>query len=295
MSGPTNSGKTYQALQSLTAGASGVYCGPLRLLAWEVHEKLNDGKLTQRPVPCDLITGQERVIVPNAQHRSSTIEMVDMKRVVDVAVIDEVQMLASADRGWAWTRALLGLPAAEIHVCGEQRSIELVRRLCGLCGDSLEVHEYQRLTPLVVAKKSLNSSLRNVKGGDAVVAFSRRQIHQLKKDIEALTPHRCSVVYGSLPPATRKEQARMFNGSPLARQAEAMAARVGGETVEGTKSDALVVKEEARVGVREGRVDELQDRDGDGGGAGEDTGKQGAEGDIPMHSVLVASDAVHIR
>ena len=81
----------------------------------------------------------------------------------------------------------------------------------------------------------------------------------------------------------------MFNGSPLARQAEAMAARVGGETVEGTKSDALVVKEE-------GRVDELQDRDGDGGGAGEDdAGKQGAEGDIPMHSVLVASDAVHIR
>ena len=76
--GPTNSGKTYHALRSVAASDSGVYCGPLRLLAWEVHEKLNDGKLTSRPVPCDLITGQERVLVPHAKHRSSTIEMVEL-------------------------------------------------------------------------------------------------------------------------------------------------------------------------------------------------------------------------
>ena len=50
------------------------------------------------------------------------IEMVDMNRDVDVAVIDEVQMIASPDRGWAWTRAVLGLPASELHLCGEQRS-----------------------------------------------------------------------------------------------------------------------------------------------------------------------------
>ena len=52
-----------------------------------------------------------------SESRSSTIEMVDMKRVVDVAVIDEVQMIASPDRGWAWTRALLGMPATEVRVC----------------------------------------------------------------------------------------------------------------------------------------------------------------------------------
>ena len=115
-------GKTFHALRSVAAGETGAYCGPLRLLAWEVHEKLNEGKITGRPVACDLITGQERVIVPNARHRSSTIEMVDMNRHVDVAVIDEVQMIASPDRGWAWTRAVLGLPASELHLCGEQRS-----------------------------------------------------------------------------------------------------------------------------------------------------------------------------
>ena len=62
---------------------------------------------------------------------------VDMTRPVDVAVVDEVQMLASPDRGWAWTRALLGLPASEIHLCGEERSVELLRRLCDLCGDTI--------------------------------------------------------------------------------------------------------------------------------------------------------------
>ena len=66
-------GKTFHALRSVAAGETGAYCGPLRLLAWEVHEKLNEGKITGRPVACDLITGQERVLVPNARHRSSTI------------------------------------------------------------------------------------------------------------------------------------------------------------------------------------------------------------------------------
>lgn len=191
--GPTNSGKTFHALRSVAAGETGAYCGPLRLLAWEVHEKLNEGKITGRPVPCELITGQERVMVPNARHRSSTIEMVDMNRDVDVAVIDEVQMIASPDRGWAWTRAVLGIPASELHLCGEKRSVELLRRLCHMCGDTLEIHDYQRMTPLEVAEKSLNSSLKNIAPGDCVVAFSRRQIHQLKKDIEALTPLRCAV------------------------------------------------------------------------------------------------------
>ncbi len=89
--GPTNSGKTYQALSRLAAASNGVYCGPLRLLAWEVHEKLCDGAIDGRKVPCDLLTGQERVEFAEARHCSSTIEMVDLQRCVDVAVVDEVE------------------------------------------------------------------------------------------------------------------------------------------------------------------------------------------------------------
>ena len=88
--GPTNSGKTYQALRSLAEANNGVYCGPLRLLAWEVHEKLCDGLINGRRVACDLLTGQEQVYLPDSRHRASTIEMVDLNDCVDVGVIDEV-------------------------------------------------------------------------------------------------------------------------------------------------------------------------------------------------------------
>lgn len=56
-----------------------------------------------------------------------------------VAVLDEVQMLGDRGRGWAWTRALLGLPARELHVCGDPGALPLLRKLAAECGDELEV------------------------------------------------------------------------------------------------------------------------------------------------------------
>ena len=57
----------------------------------------------------------------------------------DVAIIDEIQLLRDSTRGWAWTRALLGLVAKEIHVCGEAAAIPLVQQLAEITGDELEV------------------------------------------------------------------------------------------------------------------------------------------------------------
>ena len=111
--GPTNSGKTYHALNTLIAAKSGVYLAPLRLLAMEVRDKLMAAN-----VPCNLITGEERVYVAGAQHTASTIEMMNTSKLVDVAVIDEIQMLQDADRGSAWTAALVGVPARQVFVCG---------------------------------------------------------------------------------------------------------------------------------------------------------------------------------
>lgn len=85
--GPTNSGKTHNALTALRQSASGLYCGPLRLLAWEVHERLN-----AHGVPCSLLTGQEVIDIPEANHTSSTIEMAKVNAPVEVAVIDEIQV-----------------------------------------------------------------------------------------------------------------------------------------------------------------------------------------------------------
>lgn len=85
--GPTNSGKTHHALARLKAARSGVYCGPLRLLAWEVYERLGESA-----VACNLVTGQERELRKGARHVSCTVEMADVEAPVDVAVLDEIQV-----------------------------------------------------------------------------------------------------------------------------------------------------------------------------------------------------------
>jgi len=57
-------------------------------------------------------------------------------------------MIGSEDRGSAWTRALLGMPAREVHVCGDYTMLSLVKELCHVTGEELHVHEYKRLSPL---------------------------------------------------------------------------------------------------------------------------------------------------
>ena len=205
--GPTNSGKTYAALQRLEQAESGVYAGPLRLLAHEVFSRLNaKGK------SCNLITGDERQIQDEGSRLTScTVEMVSVSNEVEVAVIDEIQMIGDPRRGWAWTRGLLGIKAQELHVCGEERVVPLIQELAVAMGDKLEIHKYQRLNPLRTMSTSLRGELKDLRKGDCVVAFSRILIHDLKRDIERITKKRVAIIYGSLPPEIRAHQARLFN------------------------------------------------------------------------------------
>ena len=203
--GPTNSGKTFNALQALQGAESGVYAAPLRLLAVEVYDALNAGGTF-----CHLITGQERREVPGALHTACTVEMVSLTHRVDVAVLDEVQMIGDKHRGFAWSRALLGLPANEVHVCGDISALELVEWMAEQTGEEVEVCRYDRFTPLKTEGAGLDS-YTEVRPGDCVVAFSRRDIYAIKAEIEGTTPHRCCVVYGALPPEVRRRQARLFN------------------------------------------------------------------------------------
>ena len=208
--GPTNSGKTYHALRRLEQAESGIYAGPLRLLAHEVFSRLNaKGKA------CNLVTGDEQVLVQegeeDAKMYSCTVEMVALSNKVDVAVIDEIQMMAHPERGWAWTQALLGLKAKELHVCGEARSVPIVTELAAAIGDKLVIHNYERLNPLKVMSTSLNGQLSLLRKGDAIVVFSKVGIHAMKKAIEKATNKRVAIVYGALPPEIRAQQARLFN------------------------------------------------------------------------------------
>lgn len=208
--GPTNSGKTYHALQRLEQAEKGVYAGPLRLLAHEVYTRMNaKGKR------CALVTGEERRVPDESaaigNMLSCTVEMVPLNDTLDVAVIDEIQMIGNIERGWAWTQALLGVKAKEVHLCGEERTVPLIRELCASVGEKLEIHKYERLSPLKVMDQSLDGELKKLRKGDCIVSFSVMGIHALRRQIERATGRKVATVYGSLPPETRAQQARLFN------------------------------------------------------------------------------------
>jgi ATP-dependent RNA helicase SUPV3L1/SUV3 len=137
--------------------------------------------------------------------------MMSVTREVDVAVIDEVQMIGDPHRGWAWTEALLSVKAKEVHLCGEERAEPLIRRLADAMGDKLVVHRYERLTPLRTEDQSLKGDLRNLRKGDCLVVFNRLRIHALRDQIQKATGLKAALIYGALPPASRNEQARLFN------------------------------------------------------------------------------------
>ena len=200
--GPPNSGKTHAAFERLSQAEDGAYLAPLRLLALEGRDRL-----VARGVPCSLLTGEENVPADAARVVSSTIEMVNTRRAIDVAVIDEAQMIFDASRGWAWTQAIVAVPANEVIVICSAHAVPAIENLLGLCGERCTVREFERkqhvdLLPTAVPINAL-------KEGDAVVAFSRRDVLMLRDQVAA-NGKTVSVIYGALPPEVRRREAERF-------------------------------------------------------------------------------------
>lgn len=200
--GDPNSGKTYEALQALKKAGKGWYLAPLRLLAYEIFDRLNaDG------VPCNLLTGEEYIPVDGAQITAATIEMFSPVDSGGCVIIDEAQMLADSDRGWAWTRAMMECKAPEMHIIGPPTVQTLMEVLAAAAEIPYEIIEHERLTPIKVAEK--HYSLENLPAHTILVAFTRQGVLDLKTKLERLG-RSVSVVYGSLPPEVRRRQADRF-------------------------------------------------------------------------------------
>lgn len=200
--GETNTGKTYQAIRRLVSGGRGAYLAPLRVLALENFERMN-----AEGAPCDLLTGEEEIRVEGARLVSCTIEKLAIDREYEVAVIDEVQLMADAQRGAAWVRAVLGLRCPEIHVCGALSAKEQLLRMIADCGDDWEFHGYTRAVPLEIEYRP--ARLDRVRQGDALIAFSKKKVTALA----ALLEERgipAAMIYGDLPPEVRRMQYNAF-------------------------------------------------------------------------------------
>lgn len=209
--GPTNSGKTYQALIALEKAESGVYLAPLRLLAMEIRDRL-----VASGVPCNLITGEERVLMADALHTASTIEMMNPSKVVEVAIIDEIQMLQDADRGSAWTAALVGVPANQVFICGSTAVTAPCIDAIEAMHETYEITYLARKTPLLLEDESIcgkHYSRQKLKPklqkGDAIIAFSRKDVLTFSARFRQWG-FTVASIYGALSPEVRRTQSERF-------------------------------------------------------------------------------------
>jgi ATP-dependent RNA helicase SUPV3L1/SUV3 len=203
--GPTNSGKTYNALQALfeeyEAKPNGtyIYAGPLRMLAYEVYEKMVDRYGHDN---VGFITGEEQ-INPNAPLVACTVEMVPEKG--DSIVLDETHWIVDTDRGQHWTNILIGGRYRNFHILTAMEALQVVASLIE-DAQNLDLKEYTRKTPLNFKGKI---SLFNVPARTAVVCFSRKTVYAVAQMLEQ-SGKKVGVLYGSLPLKARNSQIEKY-------------------------------------------------------------------------------------
>ena len=200
--GGTNTGKTYAGFQRLIRARTGVYLAPLRLLALEAQELLLD-----QGVACSLTTGEEEDRQEGDTHVAATAEKLDLSQEYEAAVIDECQMIADPERGYAWTRAILGVRAPEVHLCAAPEAKGLLLRIIQSCGDSYEVIEHKRKTPLICMNRTVDYD--QIRPGDALITFSKVGVLSVAEDLRSRGKEP-AIIYGALPYATRRKQVEGF-------------------------------------------------------------------------------------
>ncbi len=195
--GPTNSGKTHDALRFLVGTGNGVYAAPLRMLAQEAHRRLAAEIGDER---VGLVTGEERVN-PDAPIVCCTAEMAPQRG--ETLVLDEVQWAEDEERGSAWTRLMLGGEYRHVLLLGAVEALPLVRHAF----PEAEVRFFERKAPLDWVGRR---GIVGLSPGTVVVAFSRRAVIGLAGELNQLHQGKVAVLYGAMPLASRREEIDRF-------------------------------------------------------------------------------------
>jgi ATP-dependent RNA helicase SUPV3L1/SUV3 len=203
--GPTNTGKTYLAVERMLGHASGMIGFPLRLLARENYDRIRKIK-GERAVA--LVTGEEKIIPAGAQYFICTVESMPLDRPVGFLAIDEVQMAADPERGHVFTdRILHARGMDETMLLGADTMRPLLRRLL----PGLDVITRPRFSTL---RYSGPRKPTRLPPRSAVVGFSAAEVYRIA---EVMRRQRggCAVVMGALSPRTRNAQVEMYQAGEV--------------------------------------------------------------------------------
>jgi ATP-dependent RNA helicase SUPV3L1/SUV3 len=204
--GPTNSGKTHDSLVALADSGSGVYAAPLRQLAHEAYARLS---AQLPPGTVGLSTGEEE-IDPDAPIVCCTVEKAPMRG--DLLVLDESHWVADPDRGHHWARLVLTGDYREMHLISAAEAYLLLKPLVA-DAKKITVVNHKRLSRLDVLRAPVRPE--GVRPQTLVVAFSRKAVYAVAAALIAKRPGKVGVLYGALPPATRRDVIDRFTSGEL--------------------------------------------------------------------------------
>ena len=198
--GPTNTGKTHLAIERMLAHASGIIGFPLRLLARENYDRMVAQKGVKNVA---LITGEEKIIPPDAKWFSCTVEAMPLDRYAEFVAVDEIQLCADADRGHVFTERLLHARGmVETMFLGAETIRPLLLRLV----PHATIETRPRLSQLTYAGPA---KLVRLPPRSAVVAFSAQEVYAIAELIRRRRGG-CAAVMGRLSPRTRNAQVALY-------------------------------------------------------------------------------------
>ncbi|WP_229836310.1 helicase-related protein [Thalassobaculum fulvum] len=198
--GPTNTGKTHLAIERLLGHESGMIGFPLRLLARENYDRVVAAK---GPRAVALITGEEKIVPPEARYFICTVESMPLDREVAFLAVDEIQLAGDPERGHVFTDRLLHARGAEETMfLGADTIRPLLQRLV----PEARVETRPRLSRLEYVGPC---KITRLPRRSAVVAFSAADVYALAEVIRRQRGG-AAVVMGALSPRTRNAQVRLF-------------------------------------------------------------------------------------
>ena len=203
--GPTNTGKTHLAIDTMLSFDSGMIGFPLRLLAREVYDKIIKKVGHEKAA---LITGEEKIIPPNAKYFLCTVESMPIDKSLDFVGVDEIQMCADHERGHIFTDRLLNMRGSKLTMLMGSNTIKnIILKL----DDDIEFINRDRLSKL---SYSGHKKISRINRKTAIIAFSAEEVYAIAELIRRQKGG-AAIVMGSLSPKTRNAQVELYQSGDV--------------------------------------------------------------------------------
>ncbi len=198
--GPTNTGKTFMAIETMLGFDSGMIGFPLRLLAREVYDKIVNRVGVNNVA---LITGEEKIIPANSKYFLCTVESMPIDKQLDFVGIDEIQMCSDRERGHIFTDRLLNLRGEKLTMLMGSNTM---KSLLSNLKEDIEFIGKDRLSQLTY---SGYKKISRIERKSAIIAFSAEEVYAIAELLRRQKGG-AAIVMGSLSPKTRNSQVELY-------------------------------------------------------------------------------------